>query len=328
MTASLPPPSTTRRTTVSGVAGLIGLVAGLCTVFALVVTIMEWREEQARARWPIVHASIQNVAVDASRTSKRGTVWRLRCAIRYTVDGIEYSTTLHSRSASGDAEAQRMRDWAARHRRHDAIDARYDPQQPAQVVFADDDVPGAGPRSSSNIALTLIAAAVSVLFLALARHLYAREQAADAASASSPVGRIALGMLSGACGLVPLALGGYAALHADHALTSADLIFVPAALIFVLGGTLLALPPRDDAAHRILATLLVTAFAMTFDWIAFGPGERRFDGGFAVGFLGVGFAPGEALGRALFGVVAVVLSLGAAAMWTAQIHTWRRGPGS
>jgi hypothetical protein len=55
----------------------------------------------------------------------------------------------------------------------------------------------------------------------------------------------------------------------------------------------------------------MTCFALTFDWVAFGPGERHFTGS----FMGSGFIPSEFVGRAVFGAFAVVLDICAIAMW-------------
>lgn len=86
---------------------------------------------------------------------------------------------------------------------------------------------------------------------------------------------------------------------------------VPAGLMFVFAGILLALPPQYTGWRNLLTTLVITCFALTFDWVAFGPGERKFSGS----IMGFGFIPGELLGRALFGVFAVILDGCAIAMW-------------
>jgi hypothetical protein len=70
-----------------------------------------------------------------------------------------------------------------------------------------------------------------------------------------------------------------------------------------------------------LATLVVTCFALTFDWVAFVPGERKFSGS----FLGVGFTPSAFFGRASFGVCAIILDICAAAMWISFLtrNAWK-----
>jgi len=326
---SLPAQQPRRPTALVGIAAFVGLGAGLAALFALVVTIFQWREEVAQAHWPVVTALVQSSSVESYPTSKQGIVWRLRCQVRYTAGGAAHAAKLDSRSVQSDADIAAMQAWAEQHGRDTPLDVRYDPSQPAHVVFATDDVPGAGPRTGSNVTITLVAATLCVLCLAYARHFGARQAGvpqaiAPASQQPSPGTRIALGVLFSACGVLPIALGTYSAWHATHPLTSADFIFAPIALIFVIGGVLVALPPRDDATHRLLATLLLTFFAATFDWVAFGPGERHFSGGIGFGIGGFGFNPGETSGRAVFGIGAVLIDVWAIAMWIGQIRAWLR----
>jgi len=76
------------------------------------------------------------------------------------------------------------------------------------------------------------------------------------------------------------------------------------------------LPPQYERWRSWLATLVVTCFALTFDWVAFGPGERHFTGS----INGIGFVPGEMTGRFLFGVFAAVLDICAVGMWAGQFR--------
>jgi len=317
------PSSSPRRTTVAGAVGLFGLFAGLCAILVLVATVADWREEAAQARWPVVSARIEGGEVDPHRISHGGTSWQLRYRVRYEADGQERVATLTSRSEVSEEEPAKLHAWAVEHRRGSPLDIRYDPAQPGRAVFASD-VPNAGPRTSSDLRLLMIAATACVGLLALAKHLRAKEASAPAPDARnlSPRGRIALGLAVAALGFLVMGSGLYSALHAKHALTSEDLIGVFAAMVFVFGGTLLALPPERAGLQRLLAVLLVTTFALTLDWIAFGPGARRFGGGIASGIIGIGFNPGEILGRTAFGIGAVILDVAATLMWVRLIRTY------
>ena len=62
--------------------------------------------------------------------------------------------------------------------------------------------------------------------------------------------------------------------------------------MFVFAGILMALPPQYRKWQNLLATLVITCFALTFDWVAFGPGERRFSGS----IMGFGFIPASLSG--------------------------------
>jgi hypothetical protein len=305
------------RDTPAGVVGLFGLFAGLCAIFALVGTVVDWREEAAQAPWPVVSARIEGGEVDPQRVSHGGTTWQLRYKVRYVAEGQERVATLTTRSERSDDEPAALHAWAVRHRRGSHVDIRYDPAQPGHAVFASADVPDAGPRTTPDLQLLMIFATACVGLLALAKHLRSKEAAAAAPLDTgnlSPHGRIAVGAIVAALGLLMIVLNVHAALHAKHPLTSEDFIGALAALIFVFGGALLALPPDRASLQRLIATLLVTTFALTLDWVAFGPGTRQFSGGISFG-IGIGFRPSEFLGRAVFGTGAVVLDIVAAIMW-------------
>jgi hypothetical protein len=310
------------RNTPAGVVGMFGLVAGLCAVIALFGTVADWREEAAQARWPVVSARVESGIVDPHRISHGGTAWQLRYHVRFEADGQERVAILTSRSEVSDDKPAVLRDWAAKHRRGSRIDIRYDPAQPGRAVFASADVPDAGPRTTADLELLLIAASACVGLVAFARHLRAKEP--DAApidpGSLSPRGRFAVGLAVAALGFLIIGLGLRAALRATHPLGSEDFIGALAAMVFVFGGALLALPPERAALQKLLGALLVTAFALTLDWVAFGPGPRRFGGGISIGIIGIGSNPGETLGRTVFGIGAVILDILAAVMWVRLIR--------
>lgn len=55
----------------------------------------------------------------------------------------------------------------------------------------------------------------------------------------------------------------------------------------------------------LLGLVIMGGLALTFAWVAFGPGERAFSGSVGIGGVGVGdSAPSELFGRAMFGAVA------------------------
>lgn len=301
---------------------MFGWVAGLCAIFALFFTVADWRDETAQARWPVASALIERGDVDSHRafpSSGGGTYWQLRYRVRYEADG-ERVATLISRSTPSDDEVAKLRAWAAQHRRGGHIDIRYDPSQPSRAVFASADVPNAGPRAGTDFQLLVIAATLCAGLMALARHLRPKQaDAADAGNLSSG-GRIAVGVAVAAMGFLMVGLNVHAALVATHALTSEDFIGALAAMIFVFGGALLALPPDRAGLQKLIAALLVTTFALTLDWVAFGPGTRQFGGGVSYGMIGIGFHPGQIFGRAVFGVAAVGFDIAALVMWVGLVR--------
>ncbi len=102
------------RNTPAGVVGLFGLFAGLCTIFALVATVADRRDEAAQARWPVVSARIEGGEVDPQRVSHGGTTWQLRYKVRFVVEGQERVATLTTRSERSDDESAALHAWAVR----------------------------------------------------------------------------------------------------------------------------------------------------------------------------------------------------------------------
>jgi hypothetical protein len=89
--------------------------------------------------------------------------------------------------------------------------------------------------------------------------------------------------------------------------------------LFASGGLLmlsLRNPSSLKSLHvRLLAAILFSMFAATFGWIGFGAGPRAFSS--TVGILnGASYEPrSERSGRILFGTVAVLVAMGAIALW-------------
>src|SRR5262249_28838113 len=206
------------------------------------------------------------------------------------------------------------------HHRNGRIDIRYDPAHPGRALFTAD-VPGAGPRTATNLEIMLIATLAAVALLWLARFMAVREPPDAATRDLSPAGKRAWGLVCGARGLVVTGIAIASALAASPPLASQDFIFLPAGLIFVFGGALLALPPGRGDLNRLFGALLITAFAVTLDWIAFGPGERKFSGGISVGAgIGLPLSVNETFGRVVFGIPAAIFDVLALALWASEIR--------
>ncbi|MBV8031415.1 MAG: hypothetical protein JO035_07890 [Betaproteobacteria bacterium] len=176
----------------------------------------------------------------------------------------------------------------------------------------------ASPRLRSNIEITLIAALACAVLLPVARWLAKHEKPAPNPGELSPAGRLAWGAFCAAIGLFTAGTALHQVLGAPQPLLSESFVGVPAGLIFVFGGALLALPTGRPELARLLATLVVTMFAVAFDWVAFGPGERHFSGGISFGVSSFGLPASETFGRAMFGLFALVLDVVALAMWARE----------
>lgn len=91
-----------------------------------------------------------------------------------------------------------------------------------------------------------------------------------------------------------------------------------AGLAFVLAGIAVATGPAGGGSAAasppvtwrgsLLGGAIVGLMAVVPNWIAFGPGERRFGGMLGVPFLAVSWAVSETVGRVAFGIAAVLLN--------------------
>ena len=163
--ADLIPLRTTQQMPASTFAGLFGLFAGLCALFAACVTISDWFDEATQARWPLVSAVVDRAdVVVLSRSPKDGggTVTSLRYRARYQVNGIERTAILTSRNAFSDTDAATLQSWAAQHRKGATIDVQYDPSQENRAAFASPDVSNAVARTGTDLLLLRMALEVSV----------------------------------------------------------------------------------------------------------------------------------------------------------------------
>lgn len=317
-------------TTVSGMFGFLGLLMGLFAIFVLVGAAVDWRNEAAQARWPLVSAVVERGEVTAyirGAGDRRVRRWKLDYRVRFDLNGQEQIASISLPSATSESQARDLQSWAARHRRGERIEVRYDPSDLQRAIFASDPVPNAGSRTHSDLSLVIIFALASMGFVALAKHLgsgESREIAVTGGDSPSRGGRIALGVISAVIGFVVIGTAVGTATHAAGGFMSDVLLGVPAGLILVLGGALLGFGPGNGRYQRLLSAWLVTCFALTFDWVAFGPGERNFGGGIALGHQ-AGVPIGEFFGRAAFGLAAVVLDIFAIMVW---IGHWTRRPQS
>ena len=300
----------------SAFAGLFGLFAGLCAIFAGLATLVDWHDEATQARWPLVPAVVERADVVAStRAPKNGgsTVWNLRTRVHYELGGEALTATLTSGSVFSEADAAKLRSWAAQHRNGSHIDIRVDPSRQNQAVFASDEILEATGRIRHDLVLLMMAAVASAGLLALARYLRAREARATPAAENASGGGLVPGLAVAAMGLMLTGFVISAGVRASP-FAADNFMGAPAGLMFVFAGILMALPPQYQKWRSLLATLLITCFALTLDWVAFGPGERRFTGS----IMGFGYVSSQWMGRAVFGIFAVILDIWAVAMWVAE----------
>jgi len=96
-----------------------------------------------------------------------------------------------------------------------------------------------------------------------------------------------------------------------------------AALGLVFAGATVAAPERRAGVRAWTGALMITSIAILFDWVAFGPGERRFTSGSLSANAAVGPHQLKEMSlRLLFAIGAVLFNL--MALWAWMRALWRR----
>ncbi len=140
----------------------------------------------------------------------------------------------------------------------------------------------------------------------------------------SPGTRIAAGLAVCAAGMSVVALGAYRLAPKANMFAAWEFAALPVGMAFVFGGAFFAVPPSFVRTRALIAALMVTALALTADWIAFGPGDSGVRRGFSLNHVRGPLQTGQMLGRLLFGVGAVLADLLALWAWV----RFFRAPGS
>jgi hypothetical protein len=182
-----PPSSPTMSRPFPGrsVLALLGVLAGLCAIFALVVSVADGVREYAQKSWPQATATVEGCSVDPYvpiRSASRTPVWYVRCRIGYRTDSDEIETSIRSRSTTsgwgGDAEG--MRRWVAHHRSGSQLVVHYDPSEHKTAVLTATDMPYAGPRTPDNLRLLLISSVAYFGLLVISRRCRAQSKLPNA----------------------------------------------------------------------------------------------------------------------------------------------------
>ncbi len=156
-------------------ASFFGLAAGLCTVFALVVTGPAGRNtpghsgRRRRRRF--------SDATWIFTLHKPESYW-IDCSISYMVGGERIVSHVHSRSTPAPrrviwqyppGQFERLQEWVNAHPTGTPIAVHYDPVNQSEAVLVATDMPLGGPRTPGNLNLLEIAALSCVVMVAIAR---------------------------------------------------------------------------------------------------------------------------------------------------------------
>ncbi len=155
---------------------VLGLFAGLCSIFALVVTAILGWQEHAQAQWPEATAQVQRCGLDIY-SHRQQTYW-IDCRISYLVGPEEIVTSVHSRSTPSPRRVISqhpamqfgiMQEWVDEHPVGTPIAVHYDPAHHKKAVLVATDMPLGGPQTTDNLRLLGFAAGGCLLLLAVAR---------------------------------------------------------------------------------------------------------------------------------------------------------------
>jgi hypothetical protein len=131
----------------------------------------------------------------------------------------------------------------------------------------------------------------------------------------SPGQRVAIGLAVIAMGVGAVALGVDSLANKTDKFAAGEFAALPVGMVFAFGGALLALPQSFARMRALIAALMLTALALTVDWIAFGPGESSLISGFSLSTVRGPLQTGHMVGRVLFGIGAVLADLLALWAW-------------
>ena len=155
---------------------VLGLLAALCTAFALVVTVAQAWQEHAQAQWPEATARVRRCGLDIY-PHKPESYW-IDCSLSYTVRGEEIVSHVHSHSTPAPRRVlaqyparqfEQLQAWVEEHPEGTSIAVHYDPANHKEAVLVVTDMPLGGPRTPANLRLLGFFAASCVLLLAIAR---------------------------------------------------------------------------------------------------------------------------------------------------------------
>ena len=136
----------------------------------------------------------------------------------------------------------------------------------------------------------------------------------------SPRARLVMGLVFVLAGLPIMAVATGLITPKPGSMHAPPWVVFLAGSSFSLAGIMILMPDTMSKLRGFVGVVFMTAFASIFVWIAFGPGERRFSGGFSIGPLFTSSPSGEMEGRIAFGIAAVLLS--AFALW--GTYAWLR----
>ncbi len=165
-----------------GYVSLLGFLFALCTLVMIVKAPIDAYQENKHAKWPTVLAAIEQQTV--RKTYQRGYEWQIETEVRYTVDGEELTSSIHSRVASYGGQ-QAMYRWVSRHPPGTPLPIRYDPGHHDTVVPDAGDMPETGSQVPGDLQMLLIFLVLSVALITIGRVLRGRREESGAVNSDN-----------------------------------------------------------------------------------------------------------------------------------------------
>jgi hypothetical protein len=150
----------TRHPVLLAIAAILAPFLGLCTLFALVVTVVQAWQEHAQSQWPQVMATVDQCGLTRTSTRQRNQFY-IRCRLRYELGFEQLAARIYSASVPSREVAQYppnqigpLEDWVSEHPTGTPIAVRYDPSNHQRIVLVEGGMPPRrGPKTPYNLKL-------------------------------------------------------------------------------------------------------------------------------------------------------------------------------
>lgn len=152
---------------------VLGFFFGLCAFVAILKTGIDTYQESKHAKWPSTVATITHETVRKIHAGSRSE-WFVEFALRYSVDGEELTSNVHSRGGAFWEEGT-MRRWASHHPPGTSLAIRYDPQHHNTVVPDAGDMPESGPQVPDDLRMILFFLVLSLVLITFGPALQRRQ---------------------------------------------------------------------------------------------------------------------------------------------------------
>jgi hypothetical protein len=150
------------------------LFAGLFSILVLIVTVSEAWKEHAQQSWPTASATVNYCNVDPAALRRSRMSWHIACGIHYLAESEETQARLRSRGTTSANEIAAMQRYVQAHRKGSSIEIHYDPANHSNAVLTSLEMPGAGPRSASNVRLLMVVVFAFLVLLTIGKTLQSR----------------------------------------------------------------------------------------------------------------------------------------------------------